>query len=348
MPETQHDSILEQAPPESIPSRLEPMLAKNGRIPESDSDEWAYEIKWDGIRALGYADHGRWCMLSRRLEDVTSRYPELSPIGEALADRAAILDGEVVALDPGGRPRFQLIQSRMGLISAAAVKARAAETPVDYVIFDLLHLDGHCVRELPYVQRRELLEELGLEGPRWRTPRYRVGGGAHLLEAARRQGLEGIVAKRRDSPYRPGRRSGEWIKERVWRRQEFVVGGYIPGEGRRANRVGSLLVGYYDRRAAELGKGESQTLHFAGGVGSGLTEELIDRLTRELAARERPDSPFDVGAPSGPKARYAVWCEPELVCEVAWTEWTDEETLRQPAFKGMREDKDPREVVREM
>jgi bifunctional non-homologous end joining protein LigD len=346
VPETKHQSILERAPREDMPSRLEPMLAKPGRIPESDSDEWAYEIKWDGIRALGFADHGRWCMLSRRGEEVTTRYPELDPIGEPLADRAAILDGEVVALDAEGRPRFQLIQSRMGLTSPAAIKARVAQTPVDYVIFDLLHLDGHRVRDLSYVRRRQLLEELGLDGPRWRTPRYRQGGGAGLLEAARRQGLEGIVAKRRDSPYRPGRRSGEWIKERVWRRQEFVIGGYIPGEGRRSNRVGSLLVGYYDRRASELGKGESQTLHFAGGVGSGLTEDLIDLLTRELGRRERPDSPFDVGAPSGPKARHAVWCEPELACEASWTEWTNEGTLRQPAFKGMV-DKDPHEIVRE-
>jgi bifunctional non-homologous end joining protein LigD len=236
----------------------------------------------------------------------------------------------------------------MGLTSPAAIKARTAQTPVDYVIFDLLHLDGRCVRDLPYLERRELLEELGLDGPRWRTPRYRLGDGANLLEAARRQGLEGIVAKRSDSPYRPGRRTGEWIKERVWRRQEFVIGGYIPGEGRRASRVGSLLVGYYDRRASELKRGETQTLHFAGAVGSGLTEKQIDFLTRELRKRERPDSPFDVGAPTGPKARIAVWCEPELVCEVAWTEWTNEGTLRQPAFKGLRDDKDSREVVREL
>jgi bifunctional non-homologous end joining protein LigD len=347
MARTRQDSILGEAPAEEMPTRVEPMLAKNGRIPESDSGEWAYEIKWDGIRALGYADHGSWCMLSRRLEDVTARYPELAPIAEQLADRAAVLDGEVVALDERGRPRFQLIQSRMGLTSPAMIRARVSRQPVDYVIFDLLHLDGHCVRDLPYLRRRELLEELGLEGPRWRTPRNRHGGGASLLEAARHQGLEGIVAKRCDSPYRPGRRTGEWVKERVWRNQEFVVGGYIPGEGRRANRVGSLLVGYYEKPASGLAKGESQTLHFAGGVGSGLTEELIDRLTRELRARERPDSPFDVGAPAGPKARLAVWCEPELVCEVNWTEWTDEGTLRQPAFKGMRDDKDPREVVRE-
>jgi bifunctional non-homologous end joining protein LigD len=348
VPKTKSGSILEEAPKEEMPSRLKPMLAKPGHIPESDSGDWAYEIKWDGVRVLGYADRGRWCMLSRRLEDVSARYPELAPIASALADRAAILDGEVVALDPEGRPRFQLIQSRMGLTSPTAIKARAVQTPVDYVIFDLLHLDGHCVRDLPYLSRRELLEELGLEGPRWRTPRHRLAGGANLLEAARRQGLEGIVAKRCDSPYRPGKRTGEWIKERVWRRQEFVIGGYIPGEGRRSSRVGSLLVGYYEKRLSELADGERPTLRFAGGVGSGLREDDIDFLTRELGRRERPHSPFDVGAPSGPKARYAVWCEPELVCEVSWTEWTNEGTLRQPAFKGMRDDKDPEEVVREI
>jgi bifunctional non-homologous end joining protein LigD len=330
-----------------MPSRLSAMLAKPGEIPESDGEDWAYEIKWDGIRALGYADHGKWCMLSRRFEDVSARYPELEPIAEALKGHSAILDGEVVALDDEGRPRFQLIQSRMGLSSAGMIQARVKQQPVDYVIFDLLHLDGHCVRDLPYVQRRELLEGLGLDGPRWRTPRYRHGGGADLLEAARHQGLEGIVAKRCDSPYRPGKRTGEWIKTRVWRRQEFAIGGYIPGEGRRAKRVGSLLVGYYDGRRSELRKGGRQQLHFAGGVGSGLKEDDLDFLTRELRKREIPESPFDFGKPTGPKAKLAVWCKPELVCEVSWTEWTNEGTLRQPAFKGMRDDKDPREVVKE-
>ena len=126
-----------------------------------------------------------------------------------------------------------------------------------------------------------------------------------------------------------------------------MIGGYIPGEGSRSGRVGSLLVGYYDRRASELGRGERQRLIFAGGVGSGLKQSDIDFLTRELKQRLRPDSPFEVGEPRGPKARLAVWCEPELLCEVNWTEWTEEGTLRQPAFKGMRDDKDPREVVRE-
>jgi bifunctional non-homologous end joining protein LigD len=340
-------SALDQAPKEKMPSRLQPMLAKPGDVPESDAEDWAYEIKWDGIRALGYADRGRWCMLSRRLEDVSARYPELAPIAEALEGHSAILDGEVVALDDEGRPRFQLIQSRMGLTHAGQIEARMKQQPVDFVIFDLLHVDGRRVRDLPYVERRELLEGLGLDAPRWRVPRYRFGGGAELFEAARRQGLEGIVSKRSDSPYRPGKRTGEWIKTRVWREQEFVIGGYIPGEGRRAKMVGSLLVGYYDKRRSELAKGEKQQLHFAGGVGTGMTEEVLEYLTRELHKRERTDSPFDVGAPAGPKARFAVWCKPELVCEVSWTEWTNVGTLRQPAFKGMRDDKDPFEVVRE-
>jgi bifunctional non-homologous end joining protein LigD len=338
---------IDSAPKEELPDRLEPMLARMAPLPELPDEDWGFELKWDGVRVLGFADRGAWRMQSRRLEDITIRYPELEGLAEQLAGHRAVLDGEVVALDPDGRPTFQLIQRRMGLASAAAVKARLRETPVDYMVFDLLHLDGRSTRGLPYGARREILDSLEIDGPRWHAPRHHVGGGADLFEAARRQGLEGVVAKRLDSPYRPGKRTGEWIKARVWRRQEFVIGGYIPGEGRRSKRVGSLLVGYYDRRASELGEGEEQELVFAGAVGSGLNEELLELLTRELGKRERPDSPFDRGVPRGPKARLAVFCEPELVCEVAWTEWTNEGTLRQPAFKGMRDDKDPREVVRE-
>src|SRR5262245_29492758 len=161
MAKAKRRSVLERAPKEKLPRQLDAMLAKPGPVPEEEG-RWGYEVKWDGIRALGYANRGKWSMLSRRLEDVSARYPELEPIAEALGDHRAIVDGEVVALDEDGRPRFQLIQSRMGLTSAAAVKARMSEQPVDYVIFDLLHLDGHNVRELPYLERRELLEGLGL------------------------------------------------------------------------------------------------------------------------------------------------------------------------------------------
>jgi bifunctional non-homologous end joining protein LigD len=329
---------------ERMPRALEPMLAKMGPVPEGE--EWAYEIKWDGVRALGYAEAGSWRMTNRRGDQIAVRYPELEPIAEALGDRSAVLDGEVVAFGEDGTPSFQRIQRRMGLTDPASVALRMEDTPVTYFVFDLLHLDGKSTRDLPYIERRELLDGLAVEGPNWQAPRSHSGPGADLFEAARRQGLEGVVAKRRESPYRPGKRSGEWIKARVWRRQEFVIGGHIPGEGKREDRVGSLLVGYYDKRASELKRGEEQSLILAGAVGSGLKEEDLTFLSKELKRLRRLDNPFD-RAPRGPKARLAVWCEPELVCEVSWTEWTDQGTLRQPAFKGMRDDKDPREVVRE-
>jgi len=339
-------TLLAQAPTEKPPVGIQPMLARMGPLP-SDEAGWGFEIKWDGVRALGFAADGKWAMQNRRVQDITPRYPELAEIAEKLAGRTAVLDGEVVAMDEKGRPSFQRIQRRMTLTNKRMVEARMRDTPVDYMVFDLLHLDGRCVRDLPYPERRELLDSLGLEGPRWHVPRWHDGGGEELFEAARRQGLEGVVAKRLDSPYRPGGRTGEWVKTRVWRRQEFVIGGWIPGEGSRAKRVGSLLVGYYDRRASETPKGEKQRLIFAGGVGSGLKEDDLTFLTRELKRRERKTSCFDEGGPAGPKARLAHWCRPNLVCEVSWTEWTDQGTLRQPSFKGMRDDKEPREVVRE-
>jgi bifunctional non-homologous end joining protein LigD len=333
-------------PKEPLPKVLSPMLAKMAPLPEGA--EWAYEIKWDGVRALGYADRGKWRMTNRRGDQIADRYPELAPIAADLGKRRAVLDGEVVAFGAEGKPSFQLIQRRMGLTAPHSVGQRVIDTPVSLIVFDLLHLDGESTRELPYVERRELLEGLELEGPSWQTPRSHGGPGADLFEAARRQGLEGVVAKRLDSPYRPGKRSGEWIKARVWRRQEFVVGGWIQGEGSRSGRVGSLLVGYWDKRPQEAkDSGEPQRLIYAGGVGSGLKESDLDYLTTELKARERPASPFDEGGPSGARARAARWAEPELVCEVAWSEWTQQGTLRQPSFKGMRTDKDPRDVVRE-
>ena len=175
------------------------------------------------------------------------------------------------------------------------------QQPVDYVIFDLLHLDGRRVRDLPYIQRRELLEGLGLDGRAGGRPATASTAAPTCWRLPAARASRASSPSARDSPYRPGKRTGEWIKTRVWRRQEFVIGGYIPGEGSRAKRVGSVLVGYYDKRASELRKGKTQKLHFAGGVGSGLKESDLDFLTRELRKRERPDSPFDVGAPARPE-----------------------------------------------
>src|SRR4051812_4033255 len=327
-----------------MPTKLEPMLATPLAAPPT-GDGWAYEIKWDGIRALGYVANGGLKLSARRGADHTPKYPELAAFAEALSGRDAILDGEIVAFDDEGRPRFQLLQRRMGLVNEATIRRRSVETPATYVVFDILWLDGESLLELPYEDRRERLDELELDGGHWRAPRNHVGDGAALWQLVQDRDLEGIVAKRLGSPYRPGKRGREWAKVRNRRGQELVIGGWMPGEGSRGGRVGSLLVGHYDD-----GK-----FAYAGGVGTGFTQETLDELTKLLKPLERPDSPFELG--EDPKIKYAqrarsrgvgpVWVEPLLVAEVEFTEWTNEGTLRQPSFKGLRTDKDPREVVRE-
>jgi bifunctional non-homologous end joining protein LigD len=340
---------------EQMPRNLEPMLARPAKALPGD-DGWAYEIKWDGIRALTYVHRNGLRIAARRGADHTPRYPELAPIAAALDGREAVLDGEIVAFDESERPSFQLLQRRMGLSNEATIRLRAQETPATYVAFDLLWLDGRSLLSEPYLTRRELLAGLEFGGPNWQAPSHHVGNGAALWEAIRERGLEGIVAKRVESPYRPGQRSGEWLKIRYRRGQELVIGGWMPGEGSRGGRVGSLLVGYWDATPEEAERlGRPQRLVYAGGVGTGFTQEMLDRLTEMLKPLQRPESPFELG--EDPRVKYAqrardrgagpVWVEPELVCEVEFTEWTREGTLRQSAFKGLRDDKDPREVVRE-
>lgn len=325
---------------------IEPMLAQDARALPA-GDRWAFEVKWDGVRALAeIGESRRLRIFSRRRERIEDRYPELAMLAEAVGGRELLLDGEIVALDDSGRPSFQLLQRRMGVTAPLTIQRRAPQTPVTYMIFDLLSLDGEPTVELPYERRRELLAGLDLSGPHWQTPRHHVGEGRALLEAAARQGLEGVVAKRLDSNYRPGRRSGDWIKVRLKQRQDFVIGGWMRGQGGRSARPGSLLLGVWDRTPEEAAAaGRAQRLVFAGGVGSGLSERTIDQLTGLLAPLEIEGSPFELGV--GPKRPDPVFCEPRLVCSVEFSEWTREGTLRQPAFKGLRDDVDPREVVRE-
>ncbi len=324
-----------------LPS-LKPMLARSADRPPH-GDGWAYEIKWDGVRALAYVDDGLR-IESRRGEDVTARYPELAGLAEATGGRPAILDGEIVAFDAEGRPGFQLLQRRMGLTSEATARRRAAETPVTYVAFDLLHLADRPTIALPYAERRALLERLEIDGDHWRTPAYHLGDGAELLAAARERGLEGLVAKRLDSPYRPGRRSGEWLKLALRRRVELVIGGWTIGEGARGASFGALLVGYWDRDPGEAApRGGQRRLVYAGRVGSGFTDVALPEIAARLAELRRERNPFDREPPGGLEVAY---CEPRLVCEVEFKEWTDEGTLRAPSFKGLRDDLDPHEIVR--
>ncbi len=321
---------------EAMPAGVVPMLATLAELPADDA-AYGFEVKWDGIRALAYSEPGRLRFESRNLNDITPRYPELRPLNRALGSRSAILDGEIVAFDEAGRPSFERLQGRMHVKSESAVRRLAGERPVTYVIFDVLFLDGHSLLHLAYTERRARLAELALDGPAWRTPGYHAGHGAAMLEASAAQGLEGVIAKRLDSRYEPGRRTGAWLKVKNTSRQELVIGGWLPGEGRRAERLGALLVGYY-----EDGDGEP-ALRYAGKVGTGFDDRELERLARVLAPLRRDANPF--AGRRGP--RGAVFVEPSLVAEVEFTEWTAQNMLRHPSYKGLREDKDPREVVRE-
>lgn len=310
---------------------LEPMLANPGAIPEGEA-RYALEVKWDGVRTLARVEGGRVRLLSRSGQDVTERYPEVRFLGEVLGSRSALLDGEIVVLDAQGRPDFQRLQQRMG-VQGAAARHRAATEPVTYMIFDLLYLDGMLQTDRPYRERRAALERLKLDGPAWRTPAYRVGDAVAFLDAARRAGLEGIMAKRLDGIYRPGKRSREWLKIKSQGRQEFVIGGWAEGK---ADPLGALLLGYFPHEGADK-------MCYAGRVGTGFTRAQRDELRRALMRHRNPVSPFD-GAVRGAGVHFVG---PRLVCEVEFTEWTRAGTLRHPSFKGLRDDKDPHVVVRE-
>jgi bifunctional non-homologous end joining protein LigD len=328
---------------EPMPQELVPMLAKPGKLPPArEQEQWALEIKWDGVRALTYSEPGRIRLESRNGRDITASYPELRPLNRALSHHRAILDGEIVAFDADGKPSFSLLQSRMHLTGESQVRRRAAQTPVVLVLFDVLWLDGHSLMHLPYDERRARLDELELTGAAWQTPAAHHGDGAALLTATAEQGLEGLVVKRRDAPYEPGRRSGTWIKVKNIQRQEVVIAGWLPGEGRRESRIGALVVGVHEDADPAVPEGVGP-LRYAGRVGTGFTEQTLDDLARRLQPLRTDVNPFGRGGPKG-----AIWVRPELLAEVEFTEWTRDGLLRHPSFKGLRDDKDPEEVVREL
>ena len=318
---------------EPFPERLVPMLASSGKLPAPERG-WSFEVKWDGVRAIAYLQPGRLRLESRNLREITDAYPEVRGLLLQTGMRDAVLDGEIVAFDDAGRPSFERLQRRMHVSSPSAVRRLMGSTPVVYAIFDLLYLDGRSLMELPYRERRALLERLELGGPAWRVPAVHPQQGVRLLEATRVQGLEGVVAKRLDSRYEPGRRTGAWVKVKHTLRQELVIGGWLPGEGRRAQRIGALLMGYY----------EHGTFRYAGRVGTGFTDVTLEELGRRLAPLRRDGTPFG-SAPKLP--RNAVFVEPCVVAEIELREWTAERIMRAPSFKGIREDKAPREVTLE-
>jgi bifunctional non-homologous end joining protein LigD len=320
---------------EPLPSLVRPMLAVAGDLP-STHGEWSYEFKWDGVRVLAYVDGGRARLMTRNDLDCTTTYPEIQGLGEVLGARQAILDGEVIALDDRGRPSFEALQPRMHVTDPARVRRLVQTIPVTYMVFDLLHLDGRSTLDAPYDERRRMLESLGLGAERWVVPTAHSGPGETVLEAARHAGLEGLVAKRTTSPYRPGKRSRDWVKVKITRTQEVVIGGWSPGKGSRSRRIGALLVGIP----------AGGRLEYAGKVGTGFTDTTLAVLQAMLEPRRRNDSPFATPVPAA-DAAGVTWVEPELVGEVRFAEWTRVGRLRAPSWRGLRTDKSPDEVVRE-
>ncbi len=312
----------------SVQRRYEAMLATLASAQELPSgDDWVFEVKWDGYRALAYVRGSEATLVSRNGNDLTERFRGVAnAIPRSLKTPDCVLDGEVCALDEQGRPSF------------SAMQQGKAGTPIVYEVFDVLEVDGEPLVDLPLRERRARLE--ALLDRRNRT--VRVSGqfedGAALYEAARQQGLEGIVAKRLDCPYRQGKRTREWLKIKTHGRQEFVVAGYTKGQGRRSGRFGSLVLGVW----------RGDELSYAGNVGTGFTDKDIDELLRKLRPLETKEPPFAV-VPTMPKVKRSdvVWVKPELVCEVEFVEWTHDGRLRAPSFQGLREDKRAREVHRE-
>ena len=319
-----------------------PMMAvARDQLPTDDAN-WSYEMKWDGVRVVAEVTSKRVRLTGRSGADMTVQYPELGGLSAAVGDLGAggeggvILDGEVVILGPDGRPSFQALGARIHVRSIEKARELARATPVTYIVFDVLEIGGTSTLSLPLHRRRELLEGLELAGPHWQVSPAMVGGGADLLEASRQMGLEGIVAKRLTSPYRPGRRSEEWIKLKNLLTQEAVIGGYTVGEGGRASTFGALLLGL----PVEGG------LTYAGSVGTGFDTNALAHLTGELRGRTTGTSPFT--GPIDPRhVKAARWVRPELVGEVAFAHWTADGRMRHPTWRGLRTDKSPADVTRE-
>ncbi len=299
---------------------LSPMLTTEGSVERLTKAQWAFEGKWDGYRLLVEVDHGKLTLRSRRGRDVTGEYPQLKALAADLADHHVILDGEAVALDESGVPSFSQMQNR------------ARSTRLEFWAFDILFLDGRPLMKAKYRDRRKILEALA-DGGGLIVPAAIDGDGPEALEYARSRGWEGVIAKKRESTYQPGRRSSSWIKDKIWNTQEVVIGGWRQGEGGRTSGIGALMLGI---------PGEDG-LQFVGRVGTGFTEKQLTSLKKVLTPLETDESPFAARL-TGPDAKGVTFVRPELVGEVRYSERTSDNRLRQPSWRGLRDDKTPDEV----
>ena len=316
-----------------MPEFLPPMSATLATGPFNDPD-WLFEVKWDGYRVEAVVRDGRARLWTRRRQDAAAYFPDLAAATGWIEAREAIVDGEVVALDEHGRPRFSLLQDHTGIRTWRTPGGKRRGTPADvvYQAFDLLHLDGRSLLDVPLEERKRLLSNRLRPHPLVRYAGHVEGDGEAFFAAARAQELEGVVAKLRRSPYEPGRRSRSWLKLKVRREQEIVVVGWLPGQGSHSD-LGSLILGV---------RSGDRWVH-AGQVGSGLGARIRRDLLARLRELERADSVLD----PAPRLRGARWVEPQIVIRVEFAEWTADDLLRQAAFKGFEPDRDPRTVRRE-
>lgn len=315
-------------PSEAMPKKLEPMLAEIGDQPRSDP-QWLYEPKLDGYRVIAFVQDGVVRLQSRRGIDLTTAFPEIVVDLQAQAVDSMILDGEIVALDATGRPSFNALQNRRELKTPAELAAAQRESPVILLCFDVLHFAGLNLRGASYVDRRRYLSQCLLASAHLQLV-HTSDNAEKLYAASLASGFEGIVAKRKDSPYQPGKRSGAWLKLKATQTAEFVVGGYTKGKGSR-EALGSLLLGYWS----------GSKLHFAGHVGSGLDDRVIAELSKRFGKLERKAPPF---AEKPPLQRPTTWLDPELVVEVSFGEWTPDGMLRAPVFERVRDDIESRSI----
>ena len=316
----------------ALPAPVMPMLATPAPVPPRGAG-WAFELKWDGVRAVVAASGDAVRLTSRLGNDVTAGYPELAGIGALTGGRPVLLDGEIVTLDAAGRPNFGLLQDRMHV--RHPTPDLQARIPVSFYAFDLLHLDGVSLLAAPYDERRARLGELEPAGRVLVPPSFTDVDGDQLLDIARGHGLEGVVAKRRAARYEAGRRSPAWVKTALSHTQEVIVGGWTAGEGRRVRTFGSLLLGAH---GAEGG------LRYLGHVGTGFRDTVLDDLMARLLPLARRTSPFDETVPRE-HARHARWVEPVLVGEVEYRLLTRDGRLRHASWRGLRPDRTPDEVV---
>ena len=312
-----------------MPGFFAPMAASLAEgVPRGD--RWMFEIKWDGVRGLIFIDEGGMAIYTRNNNRCERQYPELQVLPHYIHARQAILDGEIVALDAKGVSKFELIQPRIHTRDAAAIAKMAGKSPVHLYLFDLLYLDGYDLRRAPLTERKRALESVVKPFPLVRVSEHLTGTGEHLLDAARQNGLEGLMAKASDSIYE-SRRTKTWLKLKVTSEQEFVIGGYTPGE--RAT-FGSLAVGFH----------EGGKLIYAGNVGTGFTEKILHELLAKMQARVIARMPF---APDKTIPKGTVWVKPELIAQIKFAEWTSDRKLRAPVYLGLRDDVDPAHVGRE-